>query len=43
MNGNWVETLGTETRQYQFAKKGPHLRICTKKTAHDNSDCFKYQ
>lgn len=42
MGNDWVEMLYIKTRQHQFAKIAPCLRICTKKTAHGNSDCFKY-
>lgn len=42
MGNDWVEMLHIKTRlQHQFTKRGPCLRICIKKTAHGNSDCFK--
>lgn len=42
MGNDWVEMLYIKTRQHQFAKRSPCLRIFTKETAHGNSDCYKY-
>lgn len=42
MGNEWVKMLYIKTRQHQFVKRGPCLKICTKETAHGNSDCFKF-